>query len=119
MSQETDASVAQELFKLGVLGYVVKLHAGKELEAAVEAVLQGKKFVSGGLQDGDHSRMAEQGDVPFHFEFDPESKIFHAKFRGRVTDGSLRHFYQFVAARVDALTSAPALPISRAQHHFT
>jgi len=34
---------------LGALGYVVKAYAGRELPAAVEAVLQGRQFVSSGL----------------------------------------------------------------------
>jgi len=39
----------QEALGLGALGYVVKAHAGSELLPAVEAVLQGNQFVSGGL----------------------------------------------------------------------
>ena len=34
---------------MGALGYVVKAHAGSELLAAVEAVLQGRQFVSSGI----------------------------------------------------------------------
>jgi DNA-binding NarL/FixJ family response regulator len=49
MSQESSADVAQEALALGALGYVVKSHAGSELLPAVEAVLQGMQFVSGGL----------------------------------------------------------------------
>ncbi len=49
MSQESSADVAQEALALGALGYVVKAHAGSELFAAVEAVLQGRQFVSSGL----------------------------------------------------------------------
>jgi DNA-binding NarL/FixJ family response regulator len=49
MSQESSADVAQEALALGALGYVVKVHAGTELLAAVEAVLQGRLFVSSGL----------------------------------------------------------------------
>jgi DNA-binding NarL/FixJ family response regulator len=49
VSQESAADVVQEALALGVLGYVVKAHAGSELLAAVEAVLEGRQFVSRGL----------------------------------------------------------------------
>jgi DNA-binding NarL/FixJ family response regulator len=49
MSQETSVDVAQEAFRSGAMGYVVKAHAGRELLAAVEAVCQGRRFVSKGL----------------------------------------------------------------------
>jgi DNA-binding NarL/FixJ family response regulator len=49
MSQGSSVDVAQEAFSLGAMGYVVKAHAGSELLAAVEAVCQGRRFVSKGL----------------------------------------------------------------------
>ena len=49
ISQESSVDVVQEALALGALGYVVKAHAGSELLAAVEAVLEGRQFVSGGL----------------------------------------------------------------------
>ena len=49
MSQESSADVVQEALALGALGYVVKAYAGSELLPAVEAVLQGRQFVSNGL----------------------------------------------------------------------
>jgi DNA-binding NarL/FixJ family response regulator len=49
VSQESSAAVVQEALALGALGYVVKVHAGSELLTAVEAVLQGRQFVSSGL----------------------------------------------------------------------
>ena len=49
VSQESYADVVQEALALGALGYVVKAHAGSELLAAVEAVLEGRQFVSRGL----------------------------------------------------------------------
>jgi CheY-like chemotaxis protein len=49
LSQESSPDVVQEAFTLGALGYVVKAHAGSELLAAVEAVCQGRQFVSSGL----------------------------------------------------------------------
>ncbi|HET6178394.1 MAG TPA: response regulator [Candidatus Sulfotelmatobacter sp.] len=52
VSQECSADVVQEALSLGVLGYVVKTHAGKDLLAAVEAVLQGRLFLGSGLSEG-------------------------------------------------------------------
>jgi len=49
VSQESSAEVVQEALSLGALGYVLKTHAGSELLAAVEAVLEGRRFVSSGL----------------------------------------------------------------------
>ena len=49
VSQESSADVVQEAVSLGGLGYVVKTHAGKDLLAAVEAVLQGRLFLGRGI----------------------------------------------------------------------
>jgi DNA-binding NarL/FixJ family response regulator len=49
VSQESSADVVQEALSLGALGYVVKVHAGSELLAAVDAILQGRQYVSSGL----------------------------------------------------------------------
>ena len=49
VSQESSADVVQEALASGALGYVVKAYAGSELLTAVEAVLQGRLFVSSGL----------------------------------------------------------------------
>ena len=49
LSQESSADVAQEAVALGALGYVVKANAGRELLASVDAVLQGRRFISAGL----------------------------------------------------------------------
>jgi DNA-binding NarL/FixJ family response regulator len=46
LSQESSAEVVQEALSLGARGYVVKANAGRELLAAVEAVILGKTFVS-------------------------------------------------------------------------
>jgi len=52
LTQESSADMVQEALSLGARGYVVKARAASELLAAVEAVLQGKQFVSSGV--GDH-----------------------------------------------------------------
>ena len=41
--------MVQEALGLGALGYVVKGRAGSELVPAVEAVRQGRRFVSAGV----------------------------------------------------------------------
>jgi DNA-binding NarL/FixJ family response regulator len=52
VSQESSADIVQEAFRVGALGYVFKTHAGSELLAAVEAVCQGRQFVSSRLSSG-------------------------------------------------------------------
>jgi DNA-binding NarL/FixJ family response regulator len=49
VSQETCALLAEEAFNLGAMGYVVKEHAASELLVALDAVCQGRRFVSKGL----------------------------------------------------------------------
>lgn len=49
VSQETSADVVQEALSLGMCGYVVKSQAQSDLFAAVDAVLEGRQFLSGGL----------------------------------------------------------------------
>jgi DNA-binding NarL/FixJ family response regulator len=49
VSQESSADLVQEALALGALGYVVKWDAGKELLTAVEAVVQGRQYLSSGL----------------------------------------------------------------------
>jgi DNA-binding NarL/FixJ family response regulator len=51
LTQEPSADVVHEALRLGAAGYVLKIRAGSELLAGVEAVLQGKQFVSSGLGD--------------------------------------------------------------------
>ena len=46
VSQESSAEVVQEALSLGAWGYVVKIRAGSDLLAAVEAVILGKRFIS-------------------------------------------------------------------------
>ena len=49
LSQESSPEVAKEALAAGARGYVVKIHAGAELLAAVEAVCQGRRFISAAL----------------------------------------------------------------------
>jgi len=73
MSQGSSADVAQEAFSLGAMGYVVKAHAGSELLAAVEAVCQGRQFVSKGLSGHNWTSAtdAQAPDQLFHQEVSP------------------------------------------------
>jgi DNA-binding NarL/FixJ family response regulator len=71
LSQESSADAVHEALGLGAHGYVVKVHAGSELLAAVGAVLQGNQFVSSGLSGhwfteaaGDRSRQEESLPLP-------------------------------------------------------
>jgi DNA-binding NarL/FixJ family response regulator len=50
VSQESSAEVVKEAFRSGARGYVAKTRAGIDLLPAVEAVLEGRRFVSSGLQ---------------------------------------------------------------------
>lgn len=45
LSQEHSTQIVQEAFKIGASGYVVKSDAGRELTAALRAVLRGDRFV--------------------------------------------------------------------------
>ncbi len=49
MSQESSPDVVQEALNVGARGYVLKTRAASDLLAAVEAVLEGRHFVSDGL----------------------------------------------------------------------
>ena len=49
VSQESSSEVVQEALNVGVWGYVVKIRVAGDLLAAVDAVLEGRHFVSVGL----------------------------------------------------------------------
>jgi DNA-binding NarL/FixJ family response regulator len=49
VTQESDPAIMQEALNLGAAGYVVKTRLASDLLAAVDAVLGGRQFVSGGL----------------------------------------------------------------------
>lgn len=49
LTQESSSDVVREALGIGALGYVHKSHAQTELLPAIEAVLNGKRFVSGSL----------------------------------------------------------------------
>jgi DNA-binding NarL/FixJ family response regulator len=49
VTQESDPDMMQEALNLGAAGYVVKTRMRSDLLTAVDAVLDGRQFVSGGL----------------------------------------------------------------------
>jgi DNA-binding NarL/FixJ family response regulator len=49
VTQESSAEVAEEAFNSGGRGYVVKTRAGTDLLAAVDAILEGRQFISCGV----------------------------------------------------------------------
>jgi len=63
VSQESDADVVQEAFRIGARGYLVKVNAGRDLLSAVETVCQGKRFVGAGLPGYVSAELAN-GQVP-------------------------------------------------------
>lgn len=52
LSQESSVEVVEEALRLGAHGYVLKSDAASELLPAIEAVRQGKQFVSRRLEAG-------------------------------------------------------------------
>jgi DNA-binding NarL/FixJ family response regulator len=48
VSQESSADVIEEALSSGAMGYVIKARAGSELLVAMEAVREGRQFVSSG-----------------------------------------------------------------------
>lgn len=49
LTQETDTDVVKEAFSLGAYGYIAKQEAETKLLTALAAILQGRRFVSGGV----------------------------------------------------------------------
>jgi DNA-binding NarL/FixJ family response regulator len=53
LTQESSPDVVAEAFRLGAWGYVIKVHASKDLPRALNAVIEGKKFVGSGIDAPD------------------------------------------------------------------
>jgi CheY-like chemotaxis protein len=60
LTQESSDDVMHEALSLGARGYVLKIRAGSDLLTAVEAVLQGKRFVSGRVTDHDPGDLTDR-----------------------------------------------------------
>jgi DNA-binding NarL/FixJ family response regulator len=84
LSQESSDDVVQEVLSLGATGYVVKAFAGIELLRAVEAVLQGKRFVSTGVTGQDSADALGRSHSP-------ELQLSHAPVDLQEAKGARRH----------------------------
>ena len=102
LSQEASVDVAQEAFRLGAMGYVVKAHAGSELLTAVEAVRQGRQFVSKGLS-GHHWARDTDAQAPNHL-FSKEVLPSLISTRGEISHSHEVQFYSDEAAFLFGLT---------------
>ena len=70
LTQQTSPELVREALNVGACGYVVKSRAASELLGAIEAALQGKRFISRGL-DGDESAKTDgHGSVEIQAPFD-------------------------------------------------
>jgi len=104
ISQESSPEVVREALNLGALGYVHKLRAGSDLLLAVNAVLEGGRFVSRGLEikerclvgqvGYDQTRVAARTDLLRAHGYQVVSVIGNEAAR-RVVD-SLQHCHVFL-----------------------
>lgn len=74
ISENRSAEIAEEAFRAGGSGYVIKSDAGTELLPAIEEVLQGKRFVSAGLPVIDSHYVAHEPAVVLHPDDDLEPR---------------------------------------------
>ena len=66
VSENRSWEIAEEAFRTGAGGYVVKSAAASELLPAVEAVLQGKRFISAGLTGQQIDEIPQHHQVGFY-----------------------------------------------------
>jgi DNA-binding NarL/FixJ family response regulator len=65
LSENRSSDVVEEALRTGANGYVVKSNAARDLSPALEAVIQGQQFVSGGLSHHDRAaNRAAKDDTP-------------------------------------------------------
>jgi len=64
VSQESSVDVVQKALSLGAAGYIAKVDAGSELLAAVEAVRQGRQFISSGLSGHRFTETSDAQPLP-------------------------------------------------------
>jgi DNA-binding NarL/FixJ family response regulator len=64
VSQESSVDVVQKALSLGAAGYIAKVDAGSELLTAVEAVRQGRQFISSGLSGHDFTETSDVQPLP-------------------------------------------------------
>jgi CheY-like chemotaxis protein len=66
LSLESSARIMQEAFRLGAWGYVHKMRAQLDLLPAVDAVLDGRRFVSSDMTFGESQNVEPRHDVQFY-----------------------------------------------------
>ena len=52
ITQESSTEMVQEALKVGAKGCILKTSVTRDLQTAIEAVLEGRRFISDGLTDG-------------------------------------------------------------------
>jgi CheY-like chemotaxis protein len=90
LSEHCSPDIADEALGTGAQGYVVKSCAAGELLIAMEAVVQGKQFLSSGL-----GSVGAPGSVraPIIYSIDTNRRLIHTKCVGMVTlDDVINHF---------------------------
>jgi DNA-binding NarL/FixJ family response regulator len=102
MSQESSTDVAQAAFSLGAMGYIVKADAGSELLAAVEAVCQGRQFVSKRIIR-DNWTSASDAQAPDHLSHQGALTSLEPK-SGKITHSHEVQFYSDDAALLFGFT---------------
>jgi CheY-like chemotaxis protein len=95
ISQESSLDIIREAFRLGAHGYVQKLRVGSDLLPAVEAVLGGRRFVSGNVAFDD----APDARAPRRHE------ILFCSDDAAIVDG----FTRFIVAALNAADAAIVL----------
>jgi DNA-binding NarL/FixJ family response regulator len=83
LSQNNDRDILQAALSAGALGYVHKIDAGEELLAAMDAVLEGKQFLSSSLEghrftDTPVEKAAHRHEVQFYSD---EALLLHTLAR--------------------------------------
>jgi DNA-binding NarL/FixJ family response regulator len=83
VTQESSDEVVREALNLGAWGYIVKARAASDLFAAVEAVCQGKRFVSAGLV-GRVTAQPTERHFAKRLHSDADAQILHIRCRGHL-----------------------------------
>ena len=67
VSLESSSEVVEEILRLGAHGYVHKQRADRDLQPAIDAVLEGKRFVSNELEfnDASHTQASHRHEIFF------------------------------------------------------
>ena len=64
LTMHADAALAAQAFRMGALGYVLKSAAASELTHAILDALQGKRYLSPGINGGDIERLLSTTPAP-------------------------------------------------------